>query len=333
MQRLFVILAVFATCHSIDLPCDFVFNKTSGYSCKVVNFTNTNRHAYITRVTGNHLHQDDKNYRNRSHSSVSRVSMWNAAIHYIPGNLTEVFPLLRILQVKKCDMKGLTRSTEFQGLRQIYFGFNEIDRIPVNHFWHYCKLEILSLFGNRISHIPRMAFRDLISLRKLSLKSNRLRELDPLLFGNCTQLEFVDLDHNLLENVDGRLFSNHPKLVKIYFRHNNIVSIENYFLSNLPRIELAMFQGNPCINASYPDINLDSLSGPKAMAPALHEAKKTLEFIQKIFRDDCSPPVPERTTKKPRTTTKPRKKPKIKYMPPYYFDNCEWHTPRTHRYF
>lgn len=308
---------------AVNLPCEFDFNSVNGYTCTVVNFTNTKEDAYITKVIGEHLYKSDENYRNRSNESVVRVIMWNANITYLPGNLTVVFPLLRMLLVKKCGMKGLTRATEFHTLRKIFFGFNEIDRVPVNYFWHFCKLEMLSLYANRISEIPKMAFRDLISLKRLSLNSNRLKRLAPDLFDNCTNLEYVDLDNNFLTSIDGRLFANLTKLTRIYLRNNQIRSIGDDFLADVTNLQFALLQNNTCIDESFPEM-------PLTASPNLNP----LEHIQSVFKRDCTPPVEITTSTIAPRTTKPRKKQKYQPQKIYYFEDCKWHASAPgHRYY
>lgn len=317
MLEVLLTLLLIKPCLTIILPCDFNFHNKDGYSCRVANFTNVDQKAYITEAIGDHFYKTDS-FRRRSHGSINTVTMWNMSVHYLPGNLTQVFPSLRILRVKKCEMKRLTRATEFHGLRRIYFGYNEINRVPVNYFWHFCKLEILSLFGNRISDIPVMAFRDLRSLKRLSLNSNRLRSLEPNLFDNCTKLEFVDLDNNLLESIDGQLFNNQPMLTRINLRHNRINSIGNEFLAALPKLEFAMFQNNSCIDGSFPETRF--------------VGQEPLQSIQSIFRDKCSQPV-LKTTTSTTTTAMPRTKKPYQPSRVYYYENCEWHAPKGHRYF
>lgn len=296
---------------AIDLACDFIFDHHNGYQCRAVNFSNVDRSAYTTNILGDHLYQNDLDFRNRSHNSVTGLLMWNLTVDYLPGNLTQFFPYLKTLTVKKCGLKSLLRSTEYHGLHRLYLGFNEIDRIPVVYFWHFCKLEILSLFGNRIVEIPQMAFRDLISLKRLSLNSNRLRKLHLKQLVNCVQLEMIDLDNNLLETIDSRLFDYNVKLKRIHLRSNFIFSIGNDFLSALPDLEFALFQNNKCIDDSFPETESDK--------------NKSLEIIQSIFRNDCSPPVVV-TSPRPRpTTTAPRRKPEYKPKSVYYFEHCRWH--------
>lgn len=300
---------------AVDLKCDFKFSPQKGYECVAVNFTNVDRRAYVTDIIGTHLYQNDRDYKNRSHISVTRLTMWNTTVHYLPGNLTEFFPYLRCLTVKKCGMKSLQRSTEYHGLHSIYFGFNEIDRIHVNYFWHFCKLQILSLFGNRIVEIPKFAFRDLISLKRLSLNSNRLRKLNRNQFKNCTNMEMIDLDNNLLEHIDSQIFDNNPKLKRIHLRSNFINSIGDNFLSALPSLELALFQNNKCIDDSFPETQFEN--------------QNPLDYIQSIFRNSCTPSV-ALTSPRPRpTTTAPRKKPKYKPKLVYYFEHCQWHDATT----
>lgn len=319
--KIFATLLVTNACHSIILPCDFNYNRLNGYSCSVHNFTISDPYAQITDVVGNHLYQTDFNYRNRSNISVSRLVMWKASIDHLPGNLTVWFPHLKVLLVKNCGMKSLTRGQEVNRLRKIYFGFNKINRIPVNYFWHFCKLEILSLYGNNISELPEMAFRDLIGLKRLSLGRNRLEQLNPASFVNCIRLEYVDFDDNLLEYIDGRLFQNLTQLSRIYLRSNQIKSIDDDFLSNLQRLRFALFQNNTCIDNSFPETLLPT--------------QNPLEYIQMLFKEDCSlPPVNTTTTPRP-TTMAPRKKPAYKSQSHniYSFENCEWRTPKGHRYF
>lgn len=306
-------------CSAIKFPCEFLFDHTNGYSCRVVNFTNVNHHAHITSVIGDHLFQTDKNYRNRTKESVTRVTIWNATIHYLPGNLTIEFPQLKNLHVKKCGMKGLTRSTEFHSLRKIYFGFNEIDHIPVNYFWHFCMLQILSLYGNRIHDIPKMAFRDLRSLSTLSLGSNLLREIHPNLFDNCLNLEFVDLDHNFIEKIDSDLLANLPNLKGIYLRNNNLVSIGIDFLSTNNNLAFALFINNLCIKESF---------NQTAVKPF-----NDFDYFRMTFEKNCSPPIVITTTT-PRPTMPPRRKKRPHQKGRiFYYDDCQWHAPPSHRYF
>lgn len=313
LQMFILYLAIRTEISSVELSCKFTYDRENGYTCKVGNLTILKRHQRISRIIGDHLYQSDIDNRNRSHRSVQRVIMWNTTVHYLPGNLTEFFPHLRTLQVKTCGMKSLTRATEFHGLRRIYFGFNEIEHVPVNYFWHFCKLEILSLYGNRISDIPKMAFRDLISLRRLTLNSNRLQWLDSRLFDNCKNLEYVDLDNNALEIIEGGLFQNQSKLSFVSLRNNQIVSIGDDFIKGLLKIKSVLLRNNFCIDRSFPEISLDGL--------------------QRIFIQDCSPILTTTTMPPPPSTTPKRSKPKYKKKKIYNFDNCEWSTPKGHRYF
>lgn len=316
----FALLLIAFECRTVELPCEFNFDSLNGYSCKVVNFTNTDSATYVTKVVGNHLYQTDKNFRNRSIESVVRATFWNAAVLYLPGNLTEVFPNLKVLHVKKCGLLKLTRTTELNVMRKIYFGFNEIARIPVNYFWHFCRLETLSLYGNQIANIPEMAFRDLISLKRLSLGDNRLRYLDPQLFNKCASLEHIDLDKNSIEIIDSQLFANLSKLTRIYLRSNKIKSIGDDFLTSLPSLQFALFQKNVCIDESFPEISENSLATP-------------LEHIQSVFRLACSPKLVTTTTTARPTKWFRTKKPKHKPPRRYYIEECKWHTPSYHRYF
>lgn len=306
-------------CLAVELPCEFSFDPVKGYTCRVFNYTNTQLVVQVTKVLAKQTNEVGQHFYKNPEISVTNVVMWNLDVHYIPGNLSSIFPYMKSLQVKSCGLKNLTRGEEFHALRKMYFGFNEIEHVPVNYFWHFCKLEILSLFGNKISGIPKLAFSDLISLRRLSLNHNRIRSLDMKLFHNCTNLEFIDLDNNLLEFIGNNLFENLRKLSHIHLRHNRLRFIGKEFLGSLPSLKFANLKGNVCIDDIF---------------PGKPPNRQSLKYLQSIFLRSCS--VPSMMTS---TTKKPYKEPirgKPKYEPQkpiYYFKNCKWQTPSEHRYF
>lgn len=290
---------------NIELPCEFSFDNKYGYTCRVSNFSNTIQYSNVTKIHGEHLFKDDKNHRNLHDFDVYRATFWNLTIDFLPANITNHFTKLRTLQVKQCGLKDLTRSTDFIKLRRLYLGFNEIKNIPTTYFWHFCHLEVLSLFENKIASIPLMAFRDLISLKRLSIHGNRLQAIDSRLFVNCVNMEVVDLDNNELKAIDGNLFADQKRLRKIFMRGNQLVSIDTNFLENAT-LSVGDFSKNPCIDFSLPEDG-------------------DYERLQKVFLKHCTPPV-EPTTLAPKTTTlKPRKKPKYDTSSIIYFENCSWH--------
>jgi Leucine-rich repeat (LRR) protein len=315
---LIFLLLLIATCSSIVIPCVFNFTRKHGYTCLVhSNFSNNNLYDHISEVEGETLEILDV-------KDVNRVVMYKLDVSYIPGNLTIHFPFLKVLQVKNCGLKNLTRSTELNRLRRLYLGFNEISEIPVIYFWSFCRLQILSLFGNRISDIPKMAFRDLKSLEKLSLSQNRLTYLHPYLF-ECTQkLTQIDLDGNQFLRVPSGLFANNENLIRLSMRNNQIIDIGNDFLSSksFEKLEYVSFVGNLCINQTF------NKSLNKKMK------KFTLENFLRIFETNCSPPTTTTTTTPKPTTAPPRKKPPHQRQKSFYFENCEWHAENpNHRYF
>lgn len=249
-----------------------------------------------------------------SNPDVNRLIFFNKSIHFIPANLTRMFPYLKTLQIKYCGLQELTRPNGFHGLRRMYLGFNEIKNIPATYFWHFCRLEILSLFRNQISSIPQMAFRDLINLKRLSLHGNHLKTIDPLLFVRCLNLEYVDLDNNTLQSIEGDLFANLTRLNKVSMHSNDIRFIDGHFLSDWqsPNVtalmlkRVAIFENNTCI-----DFVLDKDSN-------YHE-------MQEIVAASCSIPmekdVPPPTTPKPLRRCHPQYKPKKRM----WFDFCTWH--------
>lgn len=303
-----------ATCSSIVIPCSFYFTPQHGYTCVVGDeFANNSTFTHITEIEGHN--------KTLSEISVNRIVMFKLDVMYIPGNLTQFFPFLKALQVKNCGLRNLTRSTELNRLHKLYLGFNEIAEIPVIYFWNFCKLRVLSLFSNQISVIPKMAFRDLKSLEKLSLSQNRLTYLHPYLFECTPKLISIDLDENQLTQIQDSLFSHNLYLMRLSMRHNQIIEIGNYFLRNSTRLEYASFDRNSCIKETF-----------------VHQTKgsNNSDLIQRIarkFEIDCSP-LTTTTSTTPRPMAPPaKKKPAHEMQKIFYFENCEWHKPPSHRYF
>ena len=249
IRILIFVLQVFA----ITLPCEFSFDNKYGYKCRVGDISIDSHHIKITKIGGDHVHE--KNKFNRTDRDVLCVIMYDRKIDYLPVNITFYFPLLKTLQVKKCGLKALTRPQDFRTLRRLYFGFNEIKNIRESYFWHFCRLETLSLHGNQIKSIPLRAFRDLISLKRLSLNGNHLKSIKSILFANCLNLEYIDLDNNALSYIESSLFQQQSRLKYLLMRNNQIKAIESGFLSTLVlqinsnEINLVdvLFDGNNCI--------------------------------------------------------------------------------------
>lgn len=311
------ILLATTTCSSLVIPCSFNFKPKHGYTCVVdSDFENKSNTSHITGIN------ETDNSRTHPVFSVNRIVMYRLDVYYIPGNLTEFFPHLKALQVKHCNLKNLTRSTELNRLYKLFLGFNKINDVPVAYFWNFCKLRVLSLFGNQISAIPKMAFRDLKSLEKLSLSQNRLTFLHPYLFECTPKLIAVDLDGNMLTRIQDDLFAKCPSLTRLSIDDNQIIEIGNDFLANLMSIRYASFMRNGCINEAF-----------------THQTRtgKPLKSIHmrfaRIFADKCSPLTTTSTTTPPPTTTPARKKPPHQMQKIFYYENCEWHKPPNHRYF
>lgn len=305
---IFTLFLIFLQIRAIILPCDFSFDKKYGYTCRVGDISITKSHVKIKRIGGNHI--EERKLFNRTDTDVLRVIMFDRSINFLPVNITHFFPYLRTLQVKKCGLQRLTRAPDLRfTLRRMYLGFNEIKNVPEKYFWHFCRLETLSLHGNQISNIPRMAFRDLISLKRLSLSNNHLKSIDSVLFTNCLNLEYVDLENNSLQYIESKLFSNQPRLYKLLMRNNQIGAIESEFLSRLKYNETGfnvLLSGNRCI---------DNFVFPR---------DGNYEDLQRLFVSNCKPPQTRLESTTPKTTPKPKKKPKYRTPDMIFFENCTW---------
>lgn len=307
----FLISLTYVAVTTVELNCEYSFDKLHGYTCRAQNLIVLNNKTAFTSVKGNHT----KGWKN---DHVLRLTIWNQTIHYLPINITKFFPNIRTLQVKNSQLKSLAVNVEFYGrllLRKMLLGYNELQSIPVTYFWHFCKLETLSLYHNKLNSIPLTAFKDLINIKALSLNGNQLRHLHSNLFDNCTNLQFIDLQNNLLDSIDGQLFAKNIKLRRIDLRNNQIHAIGDDFMATLVDIKYAMFQGNVCIDCSFPEVSAEQLF--------------------ELFVVNCTLPYVETSSTIKPTKAKPRKKlphEKIKWI---YYENCQWILPTAagFRYF
>ncbi|KAG5670403.1 hypothetical protein PVAND_000671 [Polypedilum vanderplanki] len=307
-------------CENKNLSCEFFFDNKFGYTCKVTeDFDSTTKFINLSGVTGDHITIDK--FLSYSNKDVFRVMFFDLDISHIPASITKQFPNLRTLQIKKCGLLELSRENSFHDLRRMYLGFNKIKNIPSTYFWHFCRLEILSLPENQIASIPQMAFRDLINLERLSLHGNRLMTIDPLLFVHCIKLEYVDLDNNTIQSIEGDWFAKQPKLYKVSINNNDIQFIDKRFLttwrsrnSSVAKINRhASFKNNTCIDFSL-------------------ENEKDFKEFQQVISDNCS--ISLTTTPATTTTEKVtvRTTPTYKPIRVLWFENCVWNVQKEFQY-
>lgn len=314
--KIFTFSVAFVQIFAIILPCDFSFDRKYGYTCRVGDISITNSHTKVTKIGGDHAHE--KKLFNRNDSDVLRVIMYDRHIEFLPINITIFFPYMKTLQVKKCGLRALTRAPDLRSLRRMYLGFNKIERIPEKYFWHFCRLEVLSLHGNQISNIPHMAFRDLIRLKRLSLNGNHLKTISSVVFTNCLNLEYVDLENNPLRSIQSSLLANQARLKKLLMRNCPIKAIESGFLSTFENATslCAFFGGSEaCIrNFIFP------LDG-------------NYKVLNRHFEMDCKPSVVTDTTTKHPITQKPRKKDPYKTPEMIFFENCTWQIHKDYAHY
>lgn len=87
-----------------------------------------------------------------------------------------------------------------------------LNRLRIDTFGGYYKLELLSLHSNQIAYIEDDTFRDLYSLKFLYLEYNKLTSINTTTFKGLTNLKNLYLHHNEIKFIDPGSFVTNQRL-------------------------------------------------------------------------------------------------------------------------
>lgn len=124
-----------------------MFSSELFYSCEVTSSNIMNRGSAVFKG----VHKAKK-----TNDSVKGLKFNNTKVHYVPGNLTQIFPNLIFLQIRDCELK----------------------EVAVDDMVGLEKLVLLFLDNNIISTLPVDLFKNMKNLRLISVGLNLLQELD-----------------------------------------------------------------------------------------------------------------------------------------------------------
>lgn len=232
-SRLFILVTVLpALIKSIELNCYFVSYKSDGYNCKVESFRITDKSTSITSVKGNHL-----TGKNNSMVDVLYIPDSNC-MKYLPIRINDFFMNLKKLDITDGALHSFTR----------------------NNFIGLISMETIDIKNSLLSEISEDAFLDLENLQNLTLSNNKIQSLHSKIFIKLMNLKKINLSGNLLEVLPFGIFQKNTKLEEINFSDNRLRTIDSTILMELKELSYARFDGNFCIDQSYPtDLLFDEL--------------------------------------------------------------------------
>lgn len=106
------------------------------------------------------------------------------------------------LSMSRNEITQIDAFESFSSLRELWLGYNKLERIGVATFKGLTNLEKLSLSMNKITRIEANAFESLLNLRELWLGYNKLERIDAATFKGLANLEKLSLSFNELTEID-----------------------------------------------------------------------------------------------------------------------------------
>lgn len=166
-----------------------------------------------------------------------KILALNLASNQISSIDPEAFDDMPNLEVINLNINKLKiwNSEWFKGtpkLLKIYFGYNQIEKIPANAFKNLhgqplvnnstVEYTTLLLAGNQISEIDDTAFSGHKSFGKLMLSNNKIRSVSKHLFGDFEKVDLIDLKINEIKCLDEEVLSSMSCVKTIKMQYNPI---------------------------------------------------------------------------------------------------------------
>lgn len=118
--------------------------------------------------------------------SVERIDFaYNKQIEYLPENISEAFPNLKVYDAAACAIRKISRANfvNLKSIQKLFFDGNLIERVEGDVFEGLTTLEFIYLSHNNIKFIDVNAFATLNNLKRLDLFNN-----------NCISTDFRSSD-------------------------------------------------------------------------------------------------------------------------------------------
>lgn len=135
-------------CEFFDIEWNLITPKAV-YCCEVTQCSIKTRGKGVSAFKGQHKPEKNNN-------SVKALWIHNTRVHYMPRNLTQIFPNLIYLAVESCELKRIS-AEDMIGLE---------------------KLEDFNLHDNHIETLPVDLFKNMINLKEVSFNGNLIQEFD-----------------------------------------------------------------------------------------------------------------------------------------------------------
>lgn len=145
----------------MELNCDFEdYPGGYGYTCYLNSLEIKEPGTKIKSICGDH-------HSGKTNDDVNCL-LFDSTVNFIPANLSEFFPNLKILNICNCSLKSIC-SEDLRGFQD---------------------LEVLLLDGNNLTTLPDDLFENTPKLNNISLKSNKIEFMSSKLFSPIITNDF-----------------------------------------------------------------------------------------------------------------------------------------------
>ena len=182
----------------------------------------------------------------------------------IPKNLSQYLPTLKVLSMKRNNIKSLQNIQDAYNLWKIDLTENYIENLEDDKGKPGLKdlryLEEINLSNNNILQISTNSFQDLKNLKTLNVSSNQLKSLPSKLFTRNKQLNSIDFSYNSIDTIKKDIFDGVYKLRHISFESNKFDILPVQLFTQRNEIKKINFLKNPIICNCFLYNNLIKIS-------------------------------------------------------------------------
>lgn len=218
---IFLTAAIPATM-ALTIECSYKMSSANRYTCIDVNMNLDKNELNIDESDGKHL-------KGKSNENVQEIFLISPAMHFLPRNLSMVFPKL-----KSYNIQG-----NYLGDRsQVY---DEPDQEDEDNSEDDVEEKTRAL--NPLALING-DFQNSGNILWIFITSANLQDIRPNVFEGASNLMRLTLDDNLITSLHKNAFQSIPKLARLYLRNNFIQTLHNDTFKPLPNLRRLYLSGN-----------------------------------------------------------------------------------------
>lgn len=207
---------------ALTIECSYKMSSANRYTCIDVNVNIDKNELNIDGSDGKHL-------KGKSNENVQEIFLISPAMHFLPRNLTMVFPKL-----KSYNVQG-----NYLGDRSQVF--DEPD--PEDEDNSEDDIEEKTRALNPLALING-DFHNSGNILWIFITSANLQDIRPNVFEGASSLMRLTLDDNLITSLHKNAFQSIPKLARLYLRNNFIQTLHNDTFKPLPNLRRLYLSGN-----------------------------------------------------------------------------------------